>query len=74
MIGEDFGIYSKQNTIPSYLIWLGVLSKSQKEGYLKDSLGIPSLHSARFAPDYTTVIPTATEAMATALLYLFQNP
>jgi hippurate hydrolase len=73
MIGEDFGIYSKQNTIPSYLIWLGVLSKSQKEAYLKDSLGIPSLHSARFAPDYENAIPVATEAMATALLYLFQN-
>jgi hippurate hydrolase len=73
MIGEDFGLYSKQNTIPSYLIWLGVLSKSQKEAYLKDSLGIPSLHSARFAPDYENVIPVATEAMATALLYLFQN-
>jgi amidohydrolase len=74
MIGEDFGIYSKQNTIPSYLIWLGVLSKSQKEGYLKDPLGIPSLHSARFAPDYAAVIPAATEAMGTALLHLFQNP
>lgn len=74
MIGEDFGIYSKQNSIPSYLIWLGVLSKSQKEAYLKDSLGIPSLHSARFAPDYVAVIPAATEAMATALLHLFQNP
>jgi hippurate hydrolase len=74
MIGEDFGIYSKQNAIPSYLIWLGVLSKPQKEAYLKDSLGIPSLHSARFAPDYAAVIPTATEAMATALVDLFHNP
>ena len=73
MIGEDFGIYSKQNAIPSYLIWLGVLSKSQKEAYEKDALGIPSLHSGRFAPDYTNVIPTATLAMATALLQLFQN-
>jgi amidohydrolase len=73
MIGEDFGIYSKQNTIPSYLIWLGVLSMPQKEGYLKDSLGIPSLHSARFAPAYEAVIPVGTEAMATALITLFHH-
>jgi hippurate hydrolase len=73
MIGEDFGLYSQQNTIPSYLIWMGVLSKTQKEAYLTDRSGIPSLHSARFAPDYKAAIPKATEAMVTGLLYLFKN-
>ncbi len=73
MIGEDFGIYSQQNTIPSYLIWLGVLSKTQLKNYQQDSLGIPSLHSSRFAPDYKNAIPKGTEAMVGSLLYLFKN-
>ena len=73
MIGEDFGIYSKQNTIPSYLIWLGVLSKTQLKNYEQDSLGIPSLHSPRFAPDYKNAIPKGTEAMVSSLLYLFKT-
>jgi hippurate hydrolase len=70
MIGEDFGLYSQQNSLPSYLIWMGVLSKKQKEDYEKAS-GIPSLHSAKFAPDYTNALPKATEAMTLSLLHLF---
>lgn len=70
MIGEDFGLYSQQNSIPSYLIWMGVLSKKQKEDYEKTS-GIPSLHSAKFAPDYTNALPKATVAMTLSLLHLF---
>lgn len=73
MIGEDFGIYSKQNTIPSYLIWLGVLSNAQLKNYQNDPLGIPSLHSARFAPDYKNAIPAGTRAMVNSLLYLFKT-
>lgn len=73
MIGEDFGIYSKQNTIPSYLIWLGVLSKTQLKNYEQEGLGIPSLHSPRFAPDYKNAIPKGTQAMVSSLLYLFKS-
>ena len=73
MIGEDFGIYSKQNTIPSYLIWLGVLSSAQLKNYENERIGIPSLHSPRFAPDYKNAIPNGTQAMVTSLLYLFKT-
>lgn len=73
MIGEDFGLYSQQQTVPSYLIWMGVLAPSQKEGYLHNALGIPTLHSARFAPDYTHALPKATEAMVMSLLQLFHT-
>jgi len=73
MIGEDFGIYSKRNTIPSYLIWLGVLSTTQLKNYQNESLGIPSLHSPRFAPDYKNAIPNGTQAMVSSLLYLFKT-
>lgn len=72
MIGEDFGLYSKQNSIPSYLIWMGVLSKQQKEAY-ENTTGIPSLHSARFAPDYNNALPKATEAMCLSLIHLFHK-
>jgi hippurate hydrolase len=73
MIGEDFGLYSQGNKIPSYLIWLGVLSKMQKENYKNDPLGIPSLHSSRFSPDYENTIPKGTEAMSTLLIHLFNK-
>ncbi len=73
MIGEDFGIYSKQNTIPSYLIWLGVLSSAQLKNYENERIGIPSLHSPMFAPDYKNAIPNGTQAMVTSLLYLFKT-
>ena len=73
MIGEDFGIYSGGNKIPSYLIWLGVLSKAQKEAYKNDALGIPSLHSSRFSPDFENTIPRGTEAMSTLLIHLFNK-
>jgi hippurate hydrolase len=73
MIGEDFGIYSGGNKIPSYLIWLGVLSKSQKESYKNDAAGIPSLHSSRFSPDFENTIPKGTEAMSTLLIHLFNK-
>ena len=73
MIGEDFGLYSTGNKIPSYLIWLGVLNPTQKEHYQNDPLGTPTLHSARFSPDYENAIPKGTEAMSTLLIHLFNK-
>jgi amidohydrolase len=73
MIGEDFGLYSTGNKIPSYLIWLGVLNPTQKEHYKNDPLGTPTLHSARFTPDYENAIPKGTEAMSILLIHLFNK-
>jgi hippurate hydrolase len=66
MIGEDFGVYGRwPEPRPSYLLWMGALEKPGKEK--------PGLHSAQFAPDAATAIPSTMRMMGTVLLKLFNQ-
>lgn len=68
MIGEDFGVYGQQaKPIPSYLMWLGTVSPALV------GTELPSLHSARFAPDATNTLPSAVRIMGNCLLQLFNE-
>jgi hippurate hydrolase len=66
MIGEDFGIYSNSNTIPSYLIWAGVKSP---DNTAPSNSG--SLHSSTFLPDYKSALPLTVDAISNCLIDLF---
>ena len=66
MIGEDFGIYSNSNTIPSYLIWTGVKSPINTS---ENTSGL--LHSSTFLPDYKCALPLTIEAVSNCLIDLF---
>jgi hippurate hydrolase len=65
MIGEDFGIYSNSNTIPSYLIWVGVKSPDTTQ------TNTGSLHTSTFLPDFKTALPLTVDAIANCLIDLF---
>lgn len=67
MIGEDFGMYRGNPAIPSYLFWMGTLTKASQEKYKTQNQKLPSLHSASFAPDYEASLPFSIRAMTTAL-------
>ncbi len=75
MIGEDFGEYGQMPTkIPSYLMWIGTVSPERKALAQKGEAELYSLHSSRFAPDYTGTIPAAVKTMSACLLHLLQSP
>lgn len=68
MIGEDFGVYGQQDTkIPSYIIWMGTVS-AERKGSGQD---LPSLHSAKFAPDYRETLPKAVLEISGVLVGLY---
>jgi amidohydrolase len=71
MGGEDFSEYGRvEPKVPSFFFWLGavdpaLIKKSQETGE-----GLPSLHSAYFAPVPKPTIVTGVEAMTSAALDL----
>lgn len=68
MIGEDFGEYGQTSTkIPSYILWMGTVAP-EKTG----NTDLPSLHTARFVPDYNRTVPAAIRSLGSCLLYLFK--
>ncbi len=69
MIGEDFGEYGQTtDRIPSYLIWMGTVAP-EKAGMAE----LPSLHTARFAPDDRHTLPKAVKTISACLLYGFSR-
>ncbi|HEY8397501.1 MAG TPA: amidohydrolase [Flavihumibacter sp.] len=70
MIGEDFGVYGRETSIPSYLIWLGTVSSERKKA--GEGRELPSLHSPHFAPDYEPTIAGAVRIMSLSLFDLLQ--
>jgi metal-dependent amidase/aminoacylase/carboxypeptidase family protein len=68
MIGEDFGIYSNSNTIPSYLIWAGVKSPDNTAPITSGSL-----HSSTFLPDYKSALPLTIDTISNCLIDLFTS-
>jgi hippurate hydrolase len=74
MAAEDFSRYwladkSKQSTI----FWVGGVPQAKWDAVKGDTLKLPALHSALWAPDAHAVISTATEAMTVAALDILKK-
>jgi hippurate hydrolase len=74
MASEDFSRYwladkSKQSTI----FWVGGVPQAKWDAVKGDTLKLPALHSALWAPDADAVISTATEAMTVAALDILKK-
>lgn len=70
MAGEDFGRYVIADpTIQSVIYWVGGVPQDKWDAaQANGGKGLPSLHSAKWAPDAQAVIGTAAEAMTAAAL------
>lgn len=74
MGGEDFSQYSRTDAkIPSLIYWLGAVEPEKWAAAQDSELGLPSLHSPFFAPDYEPTIETGVASMTAAALALFQE-
>lgn len=80
MSGEDYSRYARLGEgIPSLLLWLGVVPpKDYAAANAANAVNgttdvLPSLHSAKFAPDISA-IDTGVKAMSAVALELFNTP
>jgi hippurate hydrolase len=72
MGGEDFSRYGRTNEkVPGSLLWLGTVSEADYRAAAEGKISLPSLHSAKFAPDAEPAITTGVKAMYAMLLGLF---
>ena len=73
MGGEDFSRYGRTSEkIPGNLMWLGTVSEDDHRAAAAGKLALPSLHSAKYAPDAAPAIDTGVRGLSAALLGLFQ--
>jgi amidohydrolase len=73
MGGEDFSFFwLADKSIESTMFWLGAVKQSTYDAAQKSGAGLPSLHSAKFAPDPEPTIKTGVEAMTVAALDIFK--
>jgi amidohydrolase len=74
MGGEDFSrFYLADKSIQSTIFWVGGVPQDKWDAAQKNKTGLPSLHSAYWAPDAEAVIGTATEAMTAAALDILKK-
>lgn len=74
MGGEDFSQYSRTDAkIPSMIFWVGAVEPAKWEAAQDSALGLPSLHSPFFAPDYEPTIETGVASMTATALALFKD-
>ncbi|GAA0733235.1 amidohydrolase [Sphingomonas japonica] len=74
MGGEDFGRFHLADpSIESLMLWVGGVPQAKWQTAQKDGSALPSLHSAKWAPDAETVVATATEAMTAAALEVLKR-
>lgn len=72
MGGEDFSQYSRTDAkIPSLIYWIGAVEPGKWQAAQDSALGLPSLHSPFFAPDFEPTIETGVSSMTAAALALF---
>lgn len=74
MGGEDFSVFSQENTIPACIFWVGAvapekIAESKKPG----GAPLPSLHSSKFAPVPEPTISTGVIGMTAAVLDLMKK-
>ncbi|TDG14923.1 amidohydrolase [Seongchinamella unica] len=73
MGGEDFSRYGRtEERVPGSILWLGAVSPASIAAAQAGKLTLPSLHSAKFAPDAGPTISAGVNGMTAALLGLFQ--
>ena len=71
MAGEDFGRYGREEPkIPISIFWLGAVDPKKVEESQLSGKGLPSLHSALFAPLPEPAIKTGVKAMTAVVLDL----
>jgi amidohydrolase len=74
MGGEDFSQYGRvEPKVPSFFFWLGAVDPVQIKRSQKTGKGLPSLHSAYFAPLPKPTILTGVEAMTAGALDLLNK-
>ncbi len=74
MVGEDFSRYSRvEPAIPTCMFWLGAVDPQKIAESQKTGKGLPSLHSAAFAPLPEPAIKTGIQAMTAAALDLLSG-
>lgn len=74
MGGEDFSQYSRTDAkIPSLIYWVGAVEPGKWQAAQDSALGLPSLHSPFFAPDFEPTIETGVSSMTAAALALFDG-
>lgn len=74
MGGEDFSQYGRTDAkIPSLIFWLGAVEPETWQAAQDSALGLPSLHSPFFVPDYAPTIETGVDSMTATALALFQG-
>ena len=72
MAGEDFARYRlTPEKRPITLFWLGGVKPLVYDESLKTGQVLPSLHSAKFAPDYPLAIKTGVNGMSRVIINLF---
>lgn len=74
MGGEDFSQYGRTDAnIPSLIFWVGAVEPAKFAAAQTSALGLPSLHSPFFAPDYEPTIETGVASMTATALALFNE-
>ncbi len=74
MGGEDFSQYGRTDAkIPSLIFWVGAVEPEKWQAAQDSALGLPSLHSPFFAPDYEPTIETGVKSMTATALALFAD-
>lgn len=74
MGGEDFSQYGRvEPKVPSFFFWLGAVDPETVRSSKESGKGLPSLHSAYFAPLPEPTIVTGVEAMTAAALDLLNQ-
>jgi amidohydrolase len=74
MASEDFSrFWLADKSKQSVIFWVGGVPQAKWDAVKGDTLKLPALHSALWAPDADAVISTATEAMTVAALDLLKK-
>lgn len=74
MGGEDFSQYGRTDAkIPSLIYWVGAADPETWQAAQDSALGLPSLHSPFFSPDYEPTIETGVSSMTATALALFAD-
>ncbi|MCR9079717.1 MAG: amidohydrolase [Hyphomonadaceae bacterium] len=74
MGGEDFSQYGRTDAkIPGLIFWVGAVEPEKWQAAQDSALGLPSLHSPFFAPDYEPTIETGVTSMTATALALFND-
>ena len=74
MGGEDFSQYGRTDAnIPGLIFWVGAVEPGKWQAAQDSALGLPSLHSPFFAPDYEPTIETGVKSMTASALALFKD-